>query len=332
MINKTFAALPLSLAAALFLAACGGDSDSDSSGVTAAANAPSKFRSTDDVAVLVDGIGNTVGDIDFGLGSPKPSVKARAKGGALHKSSLPPKATETEACDSGSVSYTDDTTTAFDSDGTVVFNDCRDTSSSGSFTFSSTSNGKASSKCTDAAQTADVCNADTSRLADGANGSTTLDFAFSSKDSSTSGNDSDTELKLKADVTSATSGSSETTRISGSLLFNDKIERVSGSAVFENLTSVFTTTGTGSSETINGAFGFATSTSKCAIGKVTIKTDSPLITDSSFTTTAGRVSVTDGSGQTATVQFNADGSYTVTLPNGATKTYDDSFDSDVFCR
>ena len=74
------------------------------------------------------------------------------------------------------------------------------------------------------------------------------------------------------------------------------------------------------SETINGAFGLSSNVPKCSIGMVRIRTDAPLIYNSNDDLVSGRVTLTDSSNQSATVQYNSDGSATVTL-GANTRTY-----------
>lgn len=320
MTNKYFAATTLSLAAAFYLSACGGGSGSSVGSTISGAN----FKSTDDVAIVVSSIGSALGEIDLGDSGfdsssvAKPSPKAMH--GAMQKSGSRPKAAT--ACDAGgTIDSTPDAATAYSSDGSVVYNNCKYTSSNGTFSTSDTANGKASNKCTDSAQTTDSCNAQSIKIADGANGSATLDFIFKGTDTNNSSSNYDELLKLKADLVSSSSGNTDTTKISGTISFQDNIRKTLFTGLFDNLTSVSTQTTNSFSETVNGGFGVTSSVSKCSIGQVTIKTNSPIITNSSGTTTAGNVSLTDGAKQTATVQFNSDGGYTVTLGNGSSKTY-----------
>ena len=85
MNKTTFAALPLSLLAGLFLSACGGGgSESTASSASSAA----KFSSTDDVAILVGGFGGTFEEFLFlrQQGGSKPGRKMQW--GAMSKSAV----------------------------------------------------------------------------------------------------------------------------------------------------------------------------------------------------------------------------------------------------
>ncbi len=315
--NKLFlAATPLALASTLFLSACGGGDDASSG-----AGTPAKFASTDDVAVLVGGFGDLLLTLEGSFGS----TAVKSKRGVASKS-LMAKATTTENCDSGSISFTDDASTTFLDDGLTVASSCRSSFSDSSSSFNSTVNGRVTDRCTDGAQTSSVCNASNTRIADGANGNSTFDLAFAGSDS---GEPFDFEIRIKADASDSSSNGTDLSQLSGTIQFNDRVERLSGAALFDNMrtTDTFNSSTGGGSQTIDGGFGFTSSVSKCAIGKATIRTDSTLIYDSSDTFIGGQLTLTDGSGATARVNFNSDGSYTVTLANGQTRTYaEDSFD------
>ena len=297
MNKTTFAALPLSLLAGLFLSACGGGgSESTASSASSAA----KFSSTDDVAILVGGFGGTFEEFLFlrQQGGSKPGRKMQW--GAMSKSAASkPKATSTGPCSGGGTNtYTDETSTAYNFDGSRIYSNCKTSFSQQGYSFNSTLDGKIAERCTDNAQTTNVCNASVLRIADGANNSATLNEMFTSNDN---GDLEDFELKVKGDITDATNGNTNNSQISGTMTFNDKIERLSGSAFFENLasTDISDSNTGGGSQTFNGVFGFSANSSRCAIGKVTVRTDSPLVYNSDFDTTAGQLTLTDGNGQSA---------------------------------
>jgi len=246
------------------LSACGGGGSDDSGTITA--STPAKFASTDQVAVLIGGFASTFDTFDTSDSKStmdrKRASLSKSQGGFASKSAQI-KATSTTNCDSGSISFTDDTSTTYQYDGLTVASSCKYSSSSGGSSFSSQINGKTADKCTDSAQTAEACKAETVRIADGANGNTTLDLAFVGNDN---GSREDFEIKMKGDLSSSSTSTTESSQISGTLSYNDKIEKISGTALFDNLQSVFTANSSsgGGTETINGAFGFSASTKNCS--------------------------------------------------------------------
>lgn len=321
MSKNTLAAWPLALLSAFSLAACSGGGG----GSTLAASS-GKLNTTDDVAALMSsfnfaavGFGETL----FAAGETMASPAAK-QGSLSRHEGFRSKATTTQNCKSGGTkTFTDDTSTAFADDGTRVTASCRDSSSSGSSSYSSTVNGRLISKCTDSAQTSSSCRASTVRMADGASGGGTLDLSLTSTEGSLR---TDFEIKLKGDLTESSTDSTETVNLTATLGINDKIDRVTGTAVVENFRSVYTyipSTG-GGNETLSGSFGISSSKSSCSIDKVTIRTDSALTYNSNGNTVAGQLTFTDAANQSARVNFNSDGSVTVTLPNGQTRTYSEA--------
>jgi hypothetical protein len=311
MTPRSLAASPLALLLCLSLAACGGGGEEDSPSPTAA----SKFSSTDDVAGAISAYGSAVAAFSGELDGS--NSKALAKRATKAKT-LQAKATTTENCDSGSISFTTDDSTLYADDGLSVASSCRYSFSNNSSSGTFTSNGKLADRCTDSAQTSSACNASTIRIADGAAGGTTLDLLGNG---SNNGERFDFEIKLKGDLSERYTSDTEDLTLSATLSFNDKVAQFSGSAVFENLRSVYTTTATGATETLNGVVGAASNKSRCSPGKITVRTDSALIYDSNDDTIGGQITLTDSSGGTAQISYNSDGSATVTLSNGQTRTY-----------
>lgn len=312
------AAVAAALLSAFLVSSCGGAGD-DLSAASLSANEPAKLATTDEVAILVGGFAS-FGALDFDIGSNSSGASSSAAKRRPMAKSFRPKATSTESCGSGNITFTDDTTTAFADDGLTTANNCRDTTTEGGSSFTSTINGKSSDKCTDSAQTTSNCNALTTRVADGAAGNATLDFGFSGGSGSER---ADFDVRFKADLSTTLSGNTDTTQFSGSIFFNDRVARLAGTALLENIRVAFTfnpSTG-GGSETLSGAFGVSTGSGQCAVGKVSFRTDSPLIYNSNFDVTAGQLTLTGANGQTARVNYNSDSSYTVTLSNGQTRTY-----------
>lgn len=304
------------VAACVLLTACGGSSDVEGS----AALVGAKFDGPDKVAGALGGFQRAsaaiVGDDVTEAASKAASFDGR---GPAYRGSmgLRAKATTTTACDSGTSTFTDDTSTLFADDGLLVDNNCRTNFSDAGGNGSVARNGRLNDKCTDGAQTADDCNAINLRFADGPTGNATFDVtAIGSFD----GAPLDLELKLKGDITQTFSESTDVTTLSATLGINDRRAKVTATALFENFRVVTTSTG----ETYEGSFGFSSSKSNCAIGRLTVRTDSPLVSDDDGRTTAGRLIVTDGSGTAARVDFNSDGSVTVTLPNGQVKTFSET--------
>lgn len=316
MSRNTLAAWPLALLSAFSLVACGGGGGGGTPAVT-----QGKFNTTDDVAGLVSSFNGAAEAFGETVSSAEGKSSTSAKRGSLaRREGLRSKATTVEDCDSGSVTFTDDTSTAFANDGSTVAASCRYSSSSGSSSFSSTVNGKLADKCTDSAQTSSICNASTFRIADGASGSSTLDLSFTGTEGSVR---SDFEIKLKGDLTESSTSTTDTINVSATLALNEKIEKVTATAVFENFRSVYTNTPNtgGGNENISGSFSISSSKSSCSIGKVTVRTDSVLTYNSNGDTVAGQLTFTEASNQSARVNFNSDGSITVTLANGQTRTY-----------
>lgn len=318
-IKTLLAAAPLVFLATALVSACGGGGGGESS---TSATTPAKFASPDDVAVLVSGYSGSLGALGS-LGSLDPSSfsakRANSERGLTAKNARP-KATTTENCDSGTVSFTDDTSTAFTRDGTTRASNCKTTETRGSDSFSTSFNGKLSDRCTDNRQTSSNCLALATRVADGASGTTTLDLNVAGTESGTR---YEVEIRTKADIANASNGDVHSSNINATVLFNDKANKFSGTAFYDNINSTYTfnpNTG-GASETINGGFGLSTSNSKCTIGRVQIRTDSPLVYNDGINTVSGRLTLTDGNSQGAQVNFNSDGGFTVTLPNGQSKTY-----------
>lgn len=327
MISRTRGAVASysTLALALFLAACGGGGDSASA---VSASEPAKLATTDEVAALVTGF-VALGEVDFDISGSTGASAANPASSRAAKS-FRPKATTTENCDSGSISFTDDASTLFSDDGLTTANSCRFTFNEGGASFTSSVNGKSSDRCTDSAQTANDCEAYAIRVGDGAAGSATLDLAFVGGSGASR---EDFEVRFKADLTDTLAGNTSTTQLTGTIAFNDRVEQLAGTALFENIQVAFTlnpNTG-GGSETLSGNFGLSAGNGKCSIGKVSLRTDSPLIYNSNFDVTAGQLTLTGANGQTARVNYNSDGSYTVTLANGQTRTYAASDDFEALC-
>jgi YD repeat-containing protein len=305
------------LAGAVFLSACGGGGDD------ASATPTGKFGSTDQAAGTAAGLIGAGGTLTFAAELVGKSTAKTTRGGFGSRQFAVAKATTTENCaESGSVTFVDDTTTTFGEDGTAMSNACRESFADGNGRATFTTSGRVADKCTDSAQTASVCNASTVRLADGAAGSATFDVAFTNTNTA---DRTDLTLKAKGDLVTSTSGSTENSTLSATLSVTDRVLNANLTAGFSDFRSSYTSASNGTAtETLNGRASISSSKANCNVGAVTIATRTPLRYDSSGMTTAGELTMTDASNQTVRVSYNADGSATITMPDGQTRTYSEA--------
>lgn len=293
MIQKRL--LAAGLATTTLLVACGGGGggDAGSGGGTV-----SKLSNTDNVAGFASSLASSQKYLLSGINLAGNSSSAQ--------------------CDSGNRVFTEDSSTVNGSDGTTVYNSCQNVNQSDGGTTTEQYNGKISTKCTDGAQTANNCLAQTARFADGPTASSTLDASVVTTGSAPQ----NLELKLKGDVAFSQSSSTSTIDINATIGVNDRQRQLGGTATFENLRLVYTSGNSTYTQSFDGGFGFTGIQSGCALGKVTLRTNSPVVySDSNNSTLGGQITLSDSLGQSARIDFNSDGSATVTLSNGQTKTY-----------
>lgn len=210
---------------------------------------------------------------------------------------------------------------------TVNFNDCQTRFIEGNETVDSLLDGRLQATCNDGVAacnniSATLGNGPTPLLADARvqeNGTTTQDIMASIR------GDLDFRSLETADTTQEITTSSVRADIAdqhNNRSFTLRSEQLTVD-VIENKSSGATSTRVDGTLSITGL-------TNCLNGGIDISTENPVITDSAGDTSAGNISLTNNSGQTATVEFISSGDVSITA-NGTIQTYTDS-DLESFCN
>lgn len=230
------------------------------------------------------------------------------------------------SCTTNATSFTPDTSTPYTGDGATILYQCP--ANGGARTSS-----QRVDKCVDSAQTANSCNASTTRFADGPDGNTTYDFIEKSRNPA-----KDVSWKVKGDIALSNVDSNSTgpfsTTTNGTVTWVDNLKNFGLVVVFDQMNSSSTSDGQTSSSSLNGTYSVVSTQGNCPIGSVTFKTDMPEIyINNSGSSTNGKYTLTGANGKAATIEINSDDTFLVTLSNGQTKTYPQAalWDAQALC-
>ena len=324
---------PFLLVMASIVSACGaggGDDFQIPSPVTSPTS-PAKFSSTDEVAAIVfwasagpQATYGTYRGVSSYSAPDAPAAKSRdSRAGA---ESMRSKATSRDCSDGGSETYEENTDTQYPFDGINVSRVCVHTDPSyPSITY--TQDGQVVLTCTDVEQSDSCANLTT------AYGASDRPYLFGFKDTRTPAVDVLTSLRLTDEVSYIQLESSTLIQnlYSGSMTLIDQLAKVSTNIYFDKFETAHRHDDNEVTDTFNGVFGVISSIAKCSVGKVTVRTLSPVTYQVEHTPGVpisyysdkpmdGRLTITDVAGQSAVVQYNSDGSATITL-GGASKLY-----------
>lgn len=317
---RKFVVRPLLLAVGFIVSACGGGGDFQPLDAVMSATSPAKFASTDDVASIVFWASAapqyTYGDYrGVNDSSVSGSPLAKSRGSKSEAEGSRAKATSSACSGGGSQTYEENPNTQYPFDGTYIASNCAEINpSQPSIIYSR--DGQAVLACTDA-QPSDDCYNFTA-----AYGVSGKPYLYGFKNTEAPPIDVLTKLLLINETSYIQLESSTPVRdvFSGSMELIDTLAGVSTNVHFDKFRQVYHYYNGKVSITLDGVFGVISSMAKCSIGKVTVKTNSPIIYQNDDATSEGRLTITDGAGQSAGVQYNSDGSATITL-GGASKVY-----------
>jgi hypothetical protein len=287
----------------VLLPACKGGLDDDSSGLDTSGTGPAAT-----LALASDAA--KVGAAIAGLIVPNGPISS---GKAL---SLRPQGTTTTNCDSGSVTFTTDDSSAYAQDGRRVFEDCTVIFRQNNVETSRIiQDGVSVNHCAASASNNTICTNEI--FAAGEDG---VPLTLRGRSST-----QDAVVKLLSDGTELRSGSTTIQTGSGITQSENLVSHKSMTLVSDDLAISTTLNSNGTmSATANGGLGLsdaARSTANCISGQLTVSTPVTLTLDTNENFNGGKLHFASPNGNVADVVFNADGSVTATINNGTPSTF-----------